>query len=262
MRLARDARADLLVFPELFNSGYLLGSRRAARTVAEPIPHGPTCKALIDFCTANGVFVVAGMAESADSKRSRVYNSAVFIGPNGFIGTYRKIHLFKDEKDWFDPGDSPFKVFDVGFARVGIMICFDWIFPESARSLALAGADIICHPANLVLPYCQDAMTTRSIENRIFTITANRIGGEGAGKNRVVFTGRSQVTDPLGRRLIAAPRNKECVRMVSIDPSLARDKYVTSKNSIIGDRRPGMYLGVRQPTYAAARQTRNQFQNG
>ncbi len=248
LRLADRARADLLVFPELFNTAYLLGSRRAALAAAERIPDGPTCKALAEFCAARRTFVVAGLAESATAigtKRRRIYNTAVLFGPRGFIGKYRKIHLFWNEKDWFDAGDVPFKVFDVGFARLGLMICFDWIFPEAARTLALAGADILCHPSNLVLPYCQDAMRTRSLENRVFTITANRIGCEGAGRNRLVFTGGSQVTNPFGKRLLSAPRDGESILTVAIDPRAARNKFATPRNSVLADRRPKMYFGVR-----------------
>jgi predicted amidohydrolase len=74
------------------------------------------------------------------------------VGPKGFIGCYRKTHLFFEETLWFTPGDSGFQVWDIGMAKVGVMICFDWYYPESARTLALQGADIIAHPSNLVLP--------------------------------------------------------------------------------------------------------------
>jgi len=94
------------------------------------------------------------------------------------LGTYRKIHLFYKEKLYFAPGENPPKVFNVNGVNIGVMICFDWIFPETARTLSLQGAELIAHPANLVLPYCQNAMITRSIENRVFTATANRVGSE------------------------------------------------------------------------------------
>jgi predicted amidohydrolase len=86
-----------------------------------------------------------------------------------------------EEALWFCPGDRDFPVFDIGPCKIGIMICFDWFFPESMRILSLKGADVICHSANLVLPFCQDAMVTRCLENHVFAITANRIGMENRG---------------------------------------------------------------------------------
>ncbi|MFO0767873.1 MAG: nitrilase-related carbon-nitrogen hydrolase [Nitrospiraceae bacterium] len=101
------------------------------------------------------------------------------------LGCYRKTHLFFEETLFFDPGDSGFQVWDVGGAKVGVMICFDWFYPESARTLALMGADIIAHPSNLVLPHCPDSMVTRCLENRVFSITANRIGRARLGAARI-----------------------------------------------------------------------------
>ncbi|MBN2356300.1 acyltransferase, partial [candidate division KSB1 bacterium] len=167
--------AELYVLPELFNSGYLFADREETARMAEEIPDGPTCRQLADLARHQACFLVAGLAERSGDK---IFNSAILIGPKGYIATYRKIHLFDEEKTWFDAGDHPFAVHDIGIAKIGMMICFDWIFPESVRSLALQGADIICHPANLVLPYCQRAMTTRCLENGVFAITANRIGVE------------------------------------------------------------------------------------
>jgi len=121
------------------------------------------------------------------------------------------------------------------------MICFDWIFPEAARTLALKGADIICHPSNLVLPYCQTAMVTRCLENHVFAITANRIGTEQRGVRTLTFTGGSQVTDTKGKILHRASTDREEVAVIEIDPQLAQDKHATANNHIFNDRRPEMY---------------------
>ena len=86
-----------------------------------------------------------------------------------------------EETLWFTPGDSGFQVWDIGLAKIGVMICFDWYYPESARTLALMGAEIICHPSNLVLPNSPDSMPVRCLENRVFAITSNRIGTEARG---------------------------------------------------------------------------------
>jgi predicted amidohydrolase len=110
--------------------------------------------------------------------RDIFYNSSVFISPDREISVYRKAHLFYKEKLVFSNGNTHFPVYNTSIGKIGVMICFDWIFPEVCRSLALKGAEIICQPANLVLPHCPLAMRVRSIENRIFTVTANRIGSE------------------------------------------------------------------------------------
>jgi predicted amidohydrolase len=123
-----------------------------------------------------------------------------------------------------------------------MMICFDWFFPESARTLALRGAQIIAHPANLVMPFCQTAMVTRCLENGVFAITANRFGVEELSDARLTFTGGSQVLDTLGRRLLGAPAEANCVAVCEVDPSLAEDKRVGQRNDLFGDRRPEMYI--------------------
>jgi len=233
-----STRADLYVLPELFSTGYLFGSRKELSDLAEPVPSGPTTRRLVDFCRSEGCAVVAGVAERNGKK---LYNTAILAGPKGLIGRYRKTHLFSQEKLWFDPGNTGFKVWRYRDTRIGLMICFDWIFPEAARVLALNGADIICHPSNLILPYCQGAMVTRSIENRVFTITANRVGTETRGTVELTFSGMSQVTDPLGRVLARAPKATEKMMAVEIRPALARNKKATPANHILRDRRPAYY---------------------
>jgi len=128
-------------------------------------------------------------------------------------------------------------VYDIGHARIGIMICFDWFFPEVARYLAVKGADIICHPANLVLPYCPQAMITRCIENRVFAVTANRIGMEDSSEGLLTFIGTSQVLGTKGEILYRASSDREEAIVVEIDPGNARNKHVTAVNHIFDDRR-------------------------
>lgn len=232
--------ADLIVLPELFTSGYQFVSGQEVWELAEEIPSGKTCQAMIGLAKDLGMFLVFGLPEK---EGERLYNSAVLVGPEGFIGNYRKTHLFAEEKLFFEPGDTGFLVFDIGVAVLGIMICFDWFFPESARALALLGSDIICHPANLVLPYCQKAMVTRSLENGVFTITANRIGTESRGeKAPLVFTGKSQILDNQGRILSRLEGNQTGIKLSDIDPTKARNKRVTAQNDRLRDRRPEFYV--------------------
>ena len=236
------ASMDLVVLPELFSTGYQFISKQEVASLAEEIPSGFTCKSMIDLAQEKKIYIVFGIAERNGSK---LYNSAVLAGPGGFIGCYRKTHLFFEEKILFDPGDTGFQVWDIGEARIGIMICFDWIFPESARILALKGAQIICHPANLVLPYCQYAMPVRCLENRVFSITANRVGTEQRGqKLPLVYTGTSIIVDPMGNVLRQLGDTEVCTIDVEIDPEKASDKNITEYNDVMEDRRPELYAAL------------------
>lgn len=237
---AEKVDVDLLVFPELCTTGYQFLSQGEVDDASELIPDGKSIQALEDICRRNHCHIVAGVAEKDEGK---CYNSAVLVGPNGFIGIYRKTHLFWDERLYFQSGDTGFKVWDLGEAKIGLMICYDWIYPEAARSLARQGADIIICPTNLVLPYCQNAMITRSIENRVFTVTANRVGTEARGnKDALTFTGGSQVVNPRGDILFRMGKDNEALQTVEIDPLLARDKQITPGNSLWEDLRPDQYF--------------------
>lgn len=235
----QKTQSELIVLPELCTTGYQFTSQKEVAALCEPIPEGDSVAAFIRICREKLIYLVAGIGEKLGQ---RMYNSAVFVGPKGYMGTYRKIHLFSEEKRWFVPGDTGFTVWDIGKVKIGIMICFDWIFPESARSLAMMGADIICQPANLVLPYCQNAMITRSIENRVFSITANRIGSEErGGREKMTFTGSSQTISPNGEIVFRLNEVEEKFKETEIDPSLAKNKWITPQNHLWHDRRPEKY---------------------
>jgi predicted amidohydrolase len=212
--------------------------------LSEAIPGGFTTQRLCEIAKDKKLWLVAGLPERA----GRVfYNSSVLIGPKGYVTTYRKTHLFYEEKLWFKPGANRFRSYDIGKARIGMMVCFDWYFPEVARALALAGAEIICHPANLVLPHCPDAMITRCLENRVFAITANRIGSEQrGGKKRLTYIGQSEIVDPKGRILFRAPRNQELLKIVEINPREARHKTLNRYNNLFRDRRVELYNAGRK----------------
>ena len=237
-RLIEGQKADLWVLPELFNTGYVFTSQAELDRLTEEIPNGETTQFLISLAKKLNTNIVAGLAEK---NSQQYYNSAVFVNNKGFQGLYRKIHLFDEEKLWFKPGDLPFQVWDIGMVKIGVMICFDWIFPEAARTLALKGAEIICHPSDLVLPYCQDAMVIRCLENHVFAITANRIGTEQNGERTLTFTGGSQITDTKGEILHRASTDREEVTVIEIDPGLAMNKFATANNHLFEDRRPEMY---------------------
>ncbi len=235
------ARCDLAVLPELCTTGYQFRSREEALALSEPVPDGPSCRSLRDHAAARGVHLVAGLAERSDGPDgARVYNSAVLLRPDGSWAVYRKVHLFWNEKSIFAPGDLGFGVHEACGIKLGIMICFDWLFPEAARTLALAGAAVICHPANLVLPHGPDAMITRCLENRVFAVTANRIGREQRAEPPLRFIGASQIVSPDGRRLAQLGRARTGAAVAVIDPADAGGR-VTPRNEVWRDRRPETY---------------------
>ena len=234
-----NADIDLLVLPEFFATGYQFTHCDEVSELAESVPDGYTTKMLSVLSSKRGMYIVAGLPERHGDK---FYNSAVLTGPEGFIGVYRKTHLYFEENLYFTPGDTGFKIWDTKAGRIGIMICFDWFFPEAMRALALMGADIITHPSNLVLPYCPAAMPVRCLENRVFAVTANRVGEENrkAGQS-LRFIGQSQITSPEGKILIRAPENDEALLIAEIKPETARNKNLNPLNNIFNDRRPEMY---------------------
>jgi len=230
--------ADLVVLPELAFTGYCFRDREETRVLAEDPDTSTTVDALRALCRRRGFHLVTGFAER---RADKCFNSALLVPPRGALRIYRKLHLFNDEKLWFDPGDTDLEVYEIGRARIGMMICFDWIFPEVVRVLALRGADVICHPSNLVLDYCQRVMTARCLENGVFAVTTNRTGADRRAHGSVRFTGRSQVVSPRGEVLQRAPMRSEALHTVTIDPATARDKYITPRNDRLLDRRPQYY---------------------
>ena len=236
---SRDATADLLVLPEFFATGYQFVSRDEVAQLAEQVPYGETTEFLISLSKERNLYIAAGLPEC---EGNIFYNSAVLTGPEGLVGRYRKTHLFFEENLFFTPGDTGFRVWDTPIGKIGLMICFDWFFPESARTLALRGAEVIAHPSNLVLPYCPQAMPVRCLENRVYAVTANRTGTEQrGGKQPLTFIGQSQITSPQGEILVRAGADEEVLLTAALDLSHARDKKLNEFNDLFRDRRPETY---------------------
>ncbi|MDK2371864.1 MAG: nitrilase-related carbon-nitrogen hydrolase [Candidatus Korarchaeota archaeon] len=241
LELASKVEADLLVFPELFNTGYLFLSKEEVSKLAEDL-EGHTVSELREFAEETSTALVAGFAERDGDK---FYNSAVVIDEKGDVrGVYRKTHLFFEEKLFFEPGDTGFQVFHVAGMRVGVMICYDWRFPEAARTLALKGAQVIAHPSNLVLPFAPTVDLARAVENRVYIILSDRSGVEERGGKRFEYEGRSLIVDPSMKVLVQAPKEGEHVMVAEIDPKLADSKKINELNDIFGDRRPEFYEGL------------------
>ncbi len=233
-----DKMSDaIIVLPELFNTGYLFRNGSELAELAERVPDGYTTVEMQKLAKRRKLTLVFGLAQK---HKGAVYNSAVCVTASGKVEAYQKAHLFDREKLFFARGKT-LKVVPAGGAKLGLMICFDWIFPEAARSLALQGAQILCHPANLVLPYGQEAMRTRCIENRVFAVTANRIGSERRGTICLTFTGGSQIVSPTGEVLASASDRSESLRVIDVDIGVANDKNVSPNNDIFADRSPSLY---------------------
>ncbi len=233
-----QVEADLIVLPELPFTGYHFAGRTELEELAEDLSNSPTLWTLGELCARKNFYLVTGFAEKSGKD---IFNSALLIGPDGLIHVYRKIHLFDREKEMFTPGNTPLTVQEVRGTKIGMMVCFDWIFPEVVRTLALQGAQVICHPSNLVLSYCQQAMLTRCLENNVFAITANRFGADRRPHGTLRFTGKSQVVAPRGKLIYQAPSQREELFLAEIDPQQANEKFITPRNHILEDRRPEFY---------------------
>jgi predicted amidohydrolase len=240
-QLTRKVEVDLLVLPELCTTGYVFENQDELLNLAEQVPDGSTVQFFREMADEKRINLVWGMAEK---DKGKVFNSSVLLTSEGEVEVYRKIHLFDREKFLFSPGDRELEVVKIKGAAVGMMICFDWIFPEACRVLALKGAEIICHPSNLILHYCQDAMVTRCVENRVFAITANRTGTEQRDREKLTFTGKSQIVNPKGELLAVASTTADEVSVLDIDPGMAKDKKVSPNNYLWKDRITDYYKEI------------------
>lgn len=244
---AAEQGADLIVLPELASSGYVFGDEAEAQTAAEDPDDGPTVRALREVCAMHGCHIVAGISERDGECR---HNSAVLIGASGRMATYRKLHLYYNEQSWFVPGDE-LPIVDLPFGRVGMIICFDLWFPEPARALALAGAEIIAVPTNWVASfkrtvwddrgYCQGdyvAMAT-SAQNGVVMACADRIGVE----RGVSFIGASIIVGADGWP-VSGPASKDQEELLIADvdlDSVEKARRRTPRNHLHTDRRPDAY---------------------
>lgn len=245
--LTEGKEFDLLVLPELANSGYKFSDMKELEELSEEAGVGEFSLFLKKLAKEKNAAIVSGFCEREIKEGvTKYFNSSMLVTKDGEVKVYRKIHLYYDEKIWFTPGDMGINVFEIETAKkekvnIGMMICFDWIFPETARTLALRGAQIIAHPSNLVMPYCQRAMFTRSLENCVFTITANRTGKDIKPDGEIEFTGGSIIYDIRGNVLATSNETREECKISKIDPESAKDKNLNLKNNLFSDRRVENY---------------------
>ncbi len=237
--------AGLIVLPELCNSGYVFESREEAFALAEEIPGGPTCRAWMDVAHRQGLHVVAGIAERDGEV---LYNAAVVVGPSGFVGKFRKVHLWGEENLFFEPGNLGFPIFKTPLGRIGTLICYDGWFPESYRLCALQGADIVCIPTNWV-PIPGQAKNREAMANilvmaaahanSIFVAAADRVGVERGQP----FIGQSLIASYTGWP-IGGPGSLDKDEIVYAEANLAdarRKRNWNEFNQVLRDRRTDVY---------------------
>lgn len=232
----------LVVFPECILCGYCFENRDEAFAQAEPVP-GPSVEVLMLTCRELEIYAVYGLLERDGE---RLFNTLALVGPQGLIASYRKIHLpFLGADRFTTPGDRPFAVHDVNGLKLGMNICYDGSFPESARVLTLLGADLIVLPTNWPSEASFNPLhvvQTRAFENRVYYAAVNRVGEE----RGVRFIGLSRIVAPDGSLLSASESDREEVLYAEIDPAQARRKrivHASGKYELdrIADRRPEMY---------------------
>ena len=239
---------QLTVFPECFSTGYCFDSLAEAMAYGESVP-GPSTDRVVKLCAELRTHVVFGMLEKSGDQ---LFNVAVLIGPDGLIGSYRKVHLPYLGVDRFTtPGDRPFEVFEAAGVRIGMLICYDGGFPEAARVLSIRGADLIVLPTNWPPGgsyMAEFSINCRAMENGIYFAAVNRIGTE----NGFSFIGKSRICSPVGATINSIDDASPGILRTEIDPMIARTKRIVrvpGKHLIdrMADRRPELYGAICEP---------------
>lgn len=245
---AASSGARLVVLPELCTTGYMFSGRDEALALAEPVPSGPATQALTALCCDLDLHLIAGVAERSGDF---LYNSAVLLGPDGHIGTYRKLHLWDNENTIFQPGNADLPVYQTPLGNIGLLICYDAWFPEAFRVLALRGADAVCLPTNWVpIPGQQPGQPAMALllcqaaahVNSMHVIAADRVGIE----RDQPFIGQSVIVGPTGWPL-AEPASSDQPQIITAATDLTsgrRLRHWNKHNDPLRDRRPGQYTGI------------------
>ncbi|MFY9614008.1 MAG: nitrilase-related carbon-nitrogen hydrolase [Candidatus Dormiibacterota bacterium] len=248
---AADQGVDLLVLPELCTAGYVFRDQDEMRPHAETATGSELGRALTgwaELARKHGMYVAGGFPEAADGA---FYNSSALVGPDGLVGVYRKVHLFYNEQDLFQPGNLGFPVFELPFGKVGLQVCYDTFFPEAARSLVLGGAELICTSGNFVTNFRRKIWDERGFtqadvssmgiatQNQVYVALADRIGTE----RDVSFIGASIIVGWDGWPL-AGPAAKDREELLVAEMDLAeatRKRQRNPRNHGIADRKPAQY---------------------
>jgi len=239
--ILKETDSQIMVFPELATSGYYYTDKNNLLNQAINFD-SQFISDFQSFATKLNTIIIFGFPEKY---KGRVYNSTAILLPNGKLSrVYRKTHLFYKERLVFDEGNTGFfniyfKEFDL---NLGNMICYDWRFPEAARTLALLNSDLIVCPSNLVTGIWDNVMSTRALENKVYLAVANRHGTETAGDDKLTFNGNSAIYSFNGKKIASASSDKDEVISATINPAKTRDKSFNDYNNIFLDRREEYYL--------------------
>lgn len=243
---ALEKGAQIVLLPELCNSGYVFGSEEEARALANPVD-GELLHTWAQAAKHGDAVVIGGFAELAPD--GTLYNSSALVDGQGVRAVYRKLHLWHEESLWFAPGADPAPVIPTRFGRIGLAICYDIEFPELTRGLALDGAELITLPANWPhdqdppngRPILHDLATTTAYLNKVFVAVCDRCGAE----RGVEFEGGTVIADPHGT-LLAGPIKHRGPDTIAADCDLATARYkrTSARNDAFADRRPESYAGM------------------
>lgn len=257
VRLAAEQGAEVVCLPELTRSPYFATDKKQAESAErfmEDLPGGPTTRLATELATELGVAVHASLYERA-TDGGLGYNTAICVGPDGvLLARTRKLHIPRfpgyHEDLCFRPGDTGFPVVEVGGARFGFPTCWDEWFPELARTYALEGAQVLVHPTAIgsepelpdfdTQPMWEHAISANGLANALFMVVPNRVGAEGP----IAFYGSSFISDPYGRVMLRAPRDRPAVLVVDLDLDQRRDWL---EFGLIHTRRPELYGALTRP---------------
>ena len=232
VRQAAGLGCGLIIFPEMFLTGYNIGA--ALPQLAQPAG-GPAGREAARMAREHHIAILYGYPEAAGS---RIFNAALYVGPDGKVSAnYRKTHLFGSyEKTYFQPGDA-LVMTELEGLNIGILICYDVEFPEAVRALTYAGADLIAVPTALMKDYCRVAehvVPTRAYESEIYVAYVNRCGCEGD----LTYCGRACLVGPDGRDILRAGVSEELL-IAAIDKHAIAAERET--NPVLKDLRPNLY---------------------
>lgn len=244
LKMGAQQNIEQLVFPECALTGYVFNNFDEAFQISETVP-GRSTKLLEEACHKYKITIVVGLLEQ---DKGKLYNTAVLINPEGLVGKYRKTHTLYLGVDRYISRGTSLPVFALSQGKVGILICYDQRFPEPARVMALNGAQVILNPANLpegAEAYANFFNRARACENRLFIISANRVGEE----RNVRFIGRSQIINYSGEVLAEGSKAGEELITAEIRPGQADVKHVVNtpgeyEFDIFGDRQPELYQPI------------------
>lgn len=268
-RLAAEDRAQLVVFPELCLQGHWVSTEVYAK--AEPVPDGPSVRSLVSLARELGLFISLGMAALHDNA---VYNAQVLVGPEGYVGTSCKLHLSLDERLPYRGGDS-IPLFDLGFCKLGQIVCYDNQFPEMARVLAIKGAEVIVMPhagrsgqwsnqdeerqrvATVKASFKAD-YGCRARENATFCLVNNQAGRAGTVDTlppehpwQPHHAGGVVILGPAGQVIAESQtdRIEDELVVTDLDPALL-DEARGQHNYTLANRRPELYGELTRPVTA------------